>query len=196
MVRPVHFYHLYAGWDSLWMAPVFEHFTALRDAGFVGDVVLGVVGSPQERELAVRIVREFRPEARVSVEADEGYEMITLGCLHHAVQQLARDTPVLYAHTKGSWRTTDFQNKWRRRMTRDCITGWRHCIDLLQQNDLVGSRWMISGGFAGNFWWANAGYLAALPVIAEYDRWQAEVWIGQKPFKVFDLDPTSLDTIE
>lgn len=177
------------------MQPVVEHFTALRNSEFEGEVLVGLVGS--ERSLALRIVRGFFPEARVAVEADEGYEMVTLDRLHHAAGQLDPETPVLYAHTKGSFRPTLLQSEWRRCMTRHCVEGWRQCVGLLESYDLVGAHWMDTlhgGSFAGNFWWARAGYAAALPAVTWDDRWRAEGWVGQNSPRVWNLDPGPLES--
>jgi hypothetical protein len=206
-MMPVHFYHLYVGVKD-WRRVALEHFQALSYYGFTGDVRVGLVGPEDQRRRARLFLKQMWPDAEVSVEAHEGFEQVTLSALHAAVQSLEPRTPVLYAHAKGSVNTSTEQERWRICMSSHVIKNWRGCIRLLSEVDAVGPHW-ITGHlvhayfgkrldtypkhFGGNFWWANAGYLAPLesPMTYEYsgDRWDAEWWVGSGDPKIVDLEP-------
>jgi hypothetical protein len=64
--------------------------------------------------------------------------------------------------------------------------------------DVRGRKWPYTEAiFAGNFWWANAGYIASLPPLEvslkEADRGEAETWLGRGKPKVYDLSPGFMD---
>jgi hypothetical protein len=193
---PVHFYHLYAAGGG-WPRVASEHFTALGQAGFTGEVRVGLVGSLGARQSARNWLEGAWPAWTQAASAEYGFEHVTLRALHAAVQGLPVNTPVLYAHTKGGWRQTPHQDLWRQCMQGACVTRWRECTAALGDgHDAAGAHWLPADGkvvgvpmFAGNFWWATAGYLAGLPGIRHRDRYDAEAWVGLGDPKVLDLVP-------
>lgn len=192
-----HFYHCYCAGD--WQAIAAEHVEALSAARW--DVTVGLVGPPGSRATArawwlSQIPCDF-------VEADSGWEQVTLCALRRWALDADPAAPVLYAHGKG---TTHRNNDglhgavWRRSMTRLLITNWQECLALLESSDAVGCHWLTpatewppfaieSPFFGGNFWWANAGYVATLPPPGNTNRYEAEQWIGLGGPKVADLRP-------
>lgn len=171
MLRAAHFYHIWTGGN--WQAIAAEHATALKDSKFDGNV--------------------FR------CEISDGYEDVTLNRLHQFCLTTDPDTPVLYAHVKGSFRKMylrdvsthtvypgDLQELWRQHMTDRLVRAWRARVDDLRNYDIVGCHWVApadspSPYFAGNFWWARAGYIATLqplPVLDSTNRWKAERWLA------------------
>jgi hypothetical protein len=192
--RPVSYYHLWCGdryHGADWEGPAREWFTALADAWFDGDVRVGLAGGMSERVTAMRWLRENCPSSQVAVQADEGFEMVTLAELHRFAKEAEPSTPVLYGHGKGSFQGGPFADAWRRAMTRRVVSDWRHCVNSLNTVDMAGCHWLtheryprqITEGlpmFGGNFWWANAGYLAKLPPIDPHgaNRYAAESWAG------------------
>ena len=145
----------------------------------------------------------FVPEnARVSYNTNHVLEADTLTSLWH----FAQDNPgckVLYLHTKGvTHKNTDFEQhtkEWRNCLEYFCIDKWRMCVDTLEMYDTCGP--LLRDGaiynpvhapaihipatfYDGNFWWANASYIASLdPTYMYIDdtpwlRGKSELWIG------------------
>ncbi len=191
-MRPAHFYHVYA--DGDWRICVDEHRGALAASEFTGDCYAVIIGSAKNRAEA----RKCLPGFTIAREAARGFEQETLDELHLFARHSAPETPILYAHTKGSNQHGFSQELWRRCMTQACVNNWSACVDQLFTHDTAGIHLTRAPGpkirplvYAGNFWWANAGYLAELPPIT-YEcaghhgpcpsehacRWAAEAWIG------------------
>jgi hypothetical protein len=203
-VRPVHYYHLFAG-SPLSAEITVEHFAALRRAGFDGQVRVGLVGPDRATGSMLGVVDGLWPDcAGVCAREREGFEQVTLTVLHEWARTADPATPVLYAHTKGCTSEentgSSWGRHWRRSMTRHVVGRWRECVAALASGgyDAVGCHWLTPGEypgavtrpfFAGNFWWATAGYLAGLPPPGDGDRFGAEVWAGLGRPRVLDLNP-------
>lgn len=191
LTGPVHFYHLYA--DGDWRTPAEEHFGVLREASFTGDLRVGLVGSAARRQEAEQWLRG---RAKVCAEADAGYEQVTLRALHTWAKSADPECPVFYAHSKGagfSGSDAGVQS-WRHGMLWCNGRRWEERIRSLTEGaDAAGCHWITpdtpavgiphhevrSSFFAGNYWWARAGYLARLPVPGQDDdRFAAEAWLG------------------
>jgi hypothetical protein len=176
-----HFYHVFA--DGDWEIPATEHFEELRVSGLLDEldgIYLGVVGSRQNRR---KVKREL--PGVVAVEADTGWEQVTLNKLHEFCQ--TDDGAVLYAHTKGAWSQSELARVWRVSMTHDVVTRWQECVDALHTVQAAGPHWLRSDMpehsehghfFGGNFWWAQSKYVATLPSLRTEHRHQAEGWVG------------------
>jgi hypothetical protein len=63
-------------------------------------------GRVENRRKVKRALRHY-----VTVEADEGWEQVTLNKLRDFCQ--TDDGAVLYAHTKGAWSQTELARVWR-----------------------------------------------------------------------------------
>jgi hypothetical protein len=180
-VRLTHFYHVFA--DGDWEIPATEHFEELALSGLLDNLdnlFLGVVGTSENR---AKVKREL--PGVVTVEADTGWEQVTLNKLHEFSQ--TDDGVVLYAHTKGAWSRDELARVWRVSMTHDVVTRWRECVYALEKVQAAGPFWLRSDMpehsehrhfFGGNFWWARSNYVAALDPVGNNDRYQAEGWIG------------------
>jgi hypothetical protein len=189
--RPVNFHHLWVGdgrRGASWLTPAREHFDALRESRFDGIVRVGIVGGRPQREEAEHWLDGRWPTWGSAAVADEGFEMVTLDALHRFAKAADPATPVLYTHGKGSFQPSPHSDAWRRNMTGHLVAGWRHCVNSLHEADAVGCHWLTAaeypgkilqpGIFGGNFWWANAGYLAKLAPVEWASRWCAEGWVG------------------
>lgn len=202
----VAFYHCWC--DGDWTEPVLEHVDALLDSDFTAPVYLGLVGADLWRGAAkdaFDLLNE-QPQrlldVRVAVEADEGFEQVTLKAVREYAQE--HDGAVLYCHTKGAQDVTDFRAKWRRSMTRLVVRDWRINLKHLARFDAVGCHWLtrevygpkgfeqeFSDGtpfFGGNFWMARCDYLRTLPEPSTRSRFDAERWIGLGQPTVKDLN--------
>lgn len=208
-MTPLHVYHIHVGHghvSSRWEPVVEEHFKRLRDSQFEGEVVVGLVGDPDKRLKAVKLISDLWPEHEAIHAADEGFEQPTIKIMHERAKHTDPAQPILYCHTKGAFQDTPFNRAWRRGMTARLVGFWPACVTALGKYDLIGSHWLtheefpktITNGnpmFAGNFWWARAGYLASLPPVEggepgmPYNRYKAEDWVGQGNPKYLDLHP-------
>lgn len=212
--RPIHWYHIWTGdhyHGSAWLPAAEEHFGALVNAEFEGDVCVGIVGGLPERAEAMSWLRGWWPKSRVMVQADEGFEQVTIDAMHSWCKWADPAVPVLYSHTKGALHVGDMNRDWRMAMD-ELLVGtvgkpnWRECVKSLHSHDAVGCHWLTHKQypelinprkpmFGGNFWWANAGYIAKLapvtgtPERPPVNRWEAEGWMGQGFPKVLDLKP-------
>jgi hypothetical protein len=132
------------------------------------------------------------------VEADHGWEQLTLQQVYDDVHQAPGDYAVFYAHTKGAFVDSEFNAYWRWSITRELVGEWRRCTVLLADHDMVGCHWIKAPEqghpsrpmiFAGNFWWATAAYLRQLPPPGNETRYAAEDWVAQGNPKVYDMLP-------
>ena len=207
--EPVHWYHIWAGdrWHgSAWHRPAVEHFGTLAGAQFPGEVYVGVVGDLSERAGVLRFLAEAWPGAKAVVQADEGYEQVTIDAMHIWSKTVPDGTPVYYAHTKGALNDSLPNALWRRAMDELTAGCWYDRVADLREYDAVGLHWLTHEQFpeyinprkpmfGGNFWWARAGYLAGLepvtgtPERPPVNRWEAEGWLGQGFPKIRDLRP-------
>jgi len=195
--QPVHWYHLYAGdvAGGSWQQIAGEHFEALRTAEFPGEVHVGIIGKDQARVSSW--LDMAWPGWTAATGARFGYEQVTLYSLHEWSQGVAPNTPVLYAHTKGVWRSSHHQGLWRRCMQDTCVTGWRQCVaKLIEGYDVTGAHYLMPDDravgvpmMAGNYWWTTAGYLSGLPHPRIRDRYDAEAWVGLDDPLVYDFQP-------
>lgn len=168
-VAPVHFYHCFTGRGSNWESIRDEHMSALESAGFEGAVVENAVS--------------------------EGWEQATLIKLHEFAVNADPATPIFYAHTKGSmYGSEDMHTTWRRCLTRQCAGRWRECVAALREHDMAGAHYLARTSvcptpiYAGNFWWATAGFVASRPRIdPDCNRYYSEVWLGEGKPKAFDF---------
>lgn len=182
-----HFYHLYLDGDAAWQ-PIAEEYAAVIElASFPEPPCVGLVG--KDRGKAKKwLAGKGWP---VVTEAETGFEQVTLAMLQDELTTMPDDTPVLYTHAKGAWRNISLEDQWRRSMLWHLLVGWRNCVALLEINEVVGCHWQGTF-FAGNFWWARAGYLRTLSPVGEAytetDRYRAETWLGEEhPLRVANL---------
>lgn len=198
-----HYYHVYAAGG--WVQPVREHMRALSEARLRDmHTIAGIVGPERDRKLARDGLSWYtsgfglcRPERYV--EADEGWEQVTLQAIYQDVHETPGEYLVLYCHTKGAHRDTPGNTDWRRAMTSALVGRWRDCTALLEggEFDAVGCHWIRAPEwpeqvpfFAGNFFWAKASYLRTLPEPPNETRWQPEVWVsGDGTARVYDMLP-------
>lgn len=195
MTTPTNWHHLWVGDNrhtAAWRKPAEEHFDALRASGFDGDVVVGLVGGPKQRAEARTWLNVACPTWILGVVAEDGFEMVTINVMQQWCQRgdVSDKNPVLYTHGKGSFQSSAYADAWRRNMTSKLVGDWRDCVKSLHTVDAVGCHWLTHEKypdqisptrpmFGGNFWWANAGFVAALPPIGWSNRWEAEGWMGQ-----------------
>ena len=213
-MKPVHWYHMWVGdhyHTAAWEIPAEEHFGALINAEFDGEVYVGLVGGLPERAAAMKWLRGWWPESEIVVQSDEGFEQVTIGEMHKWCKWAREDVPVYYAHGKGSLRNLPGNRDWRMAMDKLLIgtvgkPAWKDCVNSLHTYDAVGCHWLTheqypedinprAPMFGGNFWWANSGYLAKLgevqgtPERPPVTRWGAEGWVGTGFPSVLDLKP-------
>lgn len=191
-IKAAHFYHIWA--DGAWQTPTIEHIAAITE--FCGDVFLGVVGSPENRQDAIALFKRSISDIQVIVEADSGFEQVTLEAMHGWAKEQPAGMPVFYAHTKGADNNNVRHDWWRRYMTHTLTKNATTCIELLEDVDAVGCHWQADGKFfAGNFWWATSGFLASLNAPSTKTRFHAEAWLGHGNPAIADLNPRDPEPI-
>lgn len=193
----IHFYHCWVAGPG-WREAAEGHLSALETSGYQGDLILGLVGPESRRRDALAL---FCDRIRVLgwLEAETGWEQVTIKALHAYAQEHDPEEAVLYAHTKGASASGPFVRQWRQVMQDRVVAGWRDCLRILGEGyDAIGCHYLHpaeypsmrvpeGGYFGGNYWMAKCGYLAGLPLVAENDRWDAEAWIGLNHPKIYDL---------
>jgi len=201
-----HFYHVFAAGG--WAGPVAEHAEALGRAGLHCPVTITLVGPEEDRFRARERITErfwewYLPEPEAWIEADAGFEQVTLRQIHLWAHQTPGDYAVLYAHTKGAYSNSPFNEHWRRSMTRYTVAGWRDCVAKLESGwDTAGCHWLTperdhdpprfpvtTPMYGGNFWWGHSNYLRQLPPPGDEYRHQAEEWVGLAGPKAYDFLP-------
>ena len=188
------FYHVYiTPHQDHGMAIVREQINALRDSGLLQfkDFYVGVNGSYEELDL----VATAMPSSAILFQNAEkdwpGGEVPTLRELKDFALAFPQ-SKILYLHTKGISYPPGSPGygqmmSWRHDMQKTVIQRWRHCVQELETHDTVGQWWHSAPNgnyWAGNFWWANADFIATLPDIntegqIQGGRYEAEVWIGR-----------------
>ena len=150
---------------------------------------LHALDSSLGREIAKELISAgeesgFPAKPEITWVPEGTWEDVTL----NKVRAWSRENPdalVLYTHTKGALRQDRAQELWRGVMTDRLLRAWPARISDLQANDTSGVWWLTDYGspyYAGNFWWANAAYIATLPelpVLTAETRFEAEAWIGR-----------------
>jgi len=164
-------------------------------------MVVGLVGARERRRAAAAWWRRADVADTVEfVEADTGFEQVTLHRLREWVKTADPLTPVLYAHTKGAYNLSPVTATHREFMTSGVVSRWREATAALEDHDAAGCFWepyAPSPHFTGNFWWARAGYLAGLPEVPDTDRFAAELWMGQHARSVCEMaDISYKDLVE
>ena len=187
-----HFYHVYA--DGEWQPALDEHFTALKEHGLADALkgfYLGVVGSDENVQNVIDYAHTLGVPFHVRADAPLGWEQVTLEALKR--HMTVNDGYVLYAHTKGAHDPAEINLAWRSSMCYWNVVKWADAVPYLADHDAVGCHWVNDAMFGGNYWWATGRYIRTLKPLSYGDRWQAELWIGQKagvePIKVHDLRP-------
>lgn len=187
MVSIAHVYHVYV--NGNWHDPVREHVLAMTRTDLWRNcrIYIGFVGHTAERRRAADYIQKFFPFAIVT-EQDNGWEQETM---RHIPAIAKQHSQLFYAHTKGAVMSGENQHSWRQTMTYYNVLQWRNMVASLQDHDTAGIWWIPkevhpAPHFQGNFWWANTNYLLTLPEIETNNRWQAELWVGQREPRVFE----------
>jgi hypothetical protein len=173
----IHYYHCCK--IGAWRRIRDEHLATLKAAGYDGAIHVNEVGNGIMEDATLKQIWNFA----------------------HIVPP---ETPIFYAHGKGSYRPSPVQEEWRRMMDSWLATDWRNRVKELEHADVAtwhwyppstapipelylslpmwhGTRTIPYGFCTGNFWWATAGYIAGLeePVLPPGRmRFMTERWIG------------------
>jgi len=188
-----HAYHVYAG-GVAWRDAVQDHLDALRHGGLADELLgihVGLVGPAPARHEALDVISEVLPVTIIG-QADEGWEQVTLSGVRELARYAWAGDQILYAHTKAASDPVPINVAWRKSMTYWNVIRWREAVAHLSDADTAGCHWIVDGHrfFGGNFWWANADYLATLPPLEYSSRFMAEVWIGENLDVIpFDMVP-------
>jgi hypothetical protein len=198
-----HFYHIWA--DGEWQVPLQDNLDYLHKGDLINNLdefYVGIVGKEENRLLVKQYLQERNIKHKVCTEKDRGYEQETLDEICNLKDE---DAYILYAHTKGSYNTEEYEHRWRKELSKNLIENWRECIEKLQDNQAVGNQYTVVnrtnlihvavcyppgkifaryGDFDGNFWWSHLRYLKMLgrpyrilDLETGYRREAAETWL-------------------
>lgn len=191
-------YHVatFPGWQGI----VASQCARMVRSGLVGAasrILVGIVGDETEFSRARDLLHVYLyDKADVSYcGPSDRYEFPTLYRLYKAAHE--SDAALFYLHTKGVSSGTPDARDHRKRMESVVLDNFRSCIALLNDYDMTGIDWRLSGfglpnpHFGGNFWWARSEHIRRLPDPTQLDtrdRYQAEFWIGKcdklRPFEL------------
>ena len=174
-----------------WRSILRSQIRKIRESGLEGildSIKIGIVGGEAGIE---EEIRTLSPKIEIVVHNPDLYqfEFPTLLALQLHCENY--DGDVFYLHTKGVVNTGTAQHEWRSRMEEFLIV--HH--DLARKKLFEG--YVAAGAFGdanpwwhipGNFWWARADHIRALPDIRHLnwlDRWAAERWIGHSEIDSF-----------
>lgn len=188
-------YHIatFPGWENIVRAQCAH----LQTSGLLArssEIHVGIAGDLEPARATVQSLLGGR--ARVSSSGPlSNYEFGTLDLLHRAAGP--REFRAWYIHTKGVSSLSEASARHRELMESVVLDNHSTCCGLLGEYDATGTGWQLTGfdrpnpHFSGNFWWARASHLRALPRPLELDvrdRYEAEFWIGKREgIKVFEL---------
>lgn len=181
-----HFYHVYQSGN--WETPVAEHAKALVDSGLADEldnIKLGIVGIDALGPCTVFLDHGIDP--LVVANSPYQWEQLTMKAMRRWA--VSNDGAVLYAHTKGSYNVSEFNDMWRRSMTYYNVIKWREAVSHLSMADTVGCHWCQDHFWGGTYWWATVKYIKSLPELDMTNRWKAEEWIGERNPRIYDMNP-------
>jgi GR25 family glycosyltransferase involved in LPS biosynthesis/GT2 family glycosyltransferase/tetratricopeptide (TPR) repeat protein len=122
-----------------------------------------------------RMVRVINYSSDVAV-----HEQPTVDLLHRFAR-VHRESRILYVHTKGVSYDPPRQcvEDWRAYLLYFLVEHHETCLAALDAYDVVGCNRLAHprSHYGGNFWWANARYVAALPTVPSDTRHNAEWWV-------------------
>jgi hypothetical protein len=134
------------------------------------------------------------------------YEFPTLRLLQEQSYKFNERTVIGYMHSKGVSKTKENSSPdqinhvdiWRENMMKSNIDNWSNILFSLSVSDVCGWHWVENihfmanlfnvdirnskGYFEGNFWWSTSDFIKTLPdlnKINQFNRWEAEMWIGK-----------------
>lgn len=198
------FFHCYAA--GRWREPTHEFLDALVESAFPGPLFLGLVGSSDQRELAVAEIRERFP-AQLVAEATAGVEDVTLRSLH----EYAIANPggvVIYCHSKGASHqerrgvagtpvapvarpSGPSLSEFRRHVEYGLVREREHWLRAL----LSGEYDLVVANRTWNFWAASCKWAASrppLPPLQRRNRGLARDWITTPAPRLPVVTPTVL----
>lgn len=155
-------------------------FSGLYDAA----IAIHCVCVGPEAKRAAALLPEFGAKFRIEAcsPEDRSAERLTL---RHLSRLVTPADKVLYMHTKGVTKLPPSLEVywWAFYMEYYLIRKFKQCLDLLDQNDVVGLDYysLSAPHFSGNFWWARGAYLETLtPPLLEPDKdkyHNTETWV-------------------
>ena len=152
------FYHLYQNELSglIYQQQMHRlHTSGLMDA--CEFIHIGIVGEAEMFSLPEKARVQYNK--RLTKDEGETVESMYRFCKENP------DYKVLFFHAKGASRQFVPQlHSWRMFLEYYVIDKWRECIDKLKEYDAVGVKLRMKPypDYSGNFWWANADYVATL----------------------------------
>ena len=183
------FYHLYQNELSglIYQQQMHRLYTSgLMDA--CEFIHIGIVGEAEMFSLPEKARVQYNK--RLTKDEGETVESMYRFCKENP------DYKVLFFHAKGASRQFVPQlHAWRMFLEYYVIDKWKECISKLENYDTVGSKLRMKPfpHYSGNFWWANADYVATLDenflyTEGEHGKIDRELMIGSgDKFDPYDI---------
>lgn len=185
------FYHVFqhAGWKQLYHDQIYRlQKSGLYDAADY--IHIGVNGSYR---MPFNLIKE-----NVVVKRNANVELVERDTMLDLYEFCVKnpDYKVMYMHTKGlTWfHSPEYAacSAWRDYLERFVIDTWKVCVEKLDSHDTAGTEMSVGAPhgvkvegllhYSGNFWWANASYIAKLNKNylddAPYGRFNSEFFVG------------------
>ena len=197
------FYHMYCVSDCV--DRFFKTYSKVKESGLLdicNNVNVVLVGDDKVGRYVTKI--NFLNKVKtICFSSDTKGEMNTLKTIQDFCQS-ARDSHVLYLHSKGASRGKN-QNieSWVNYMEYFLIEKHAVCLEKLKDHDTVGVEFFEKPmkHYSGNFWWANSNYIKTLPTFEEGiknssisdPRWYCEFWLMNSNCKPCNLHSSNTD---
>lgn len=193
-VGVVYYAYLVNEWKSL----VSEQIGHLKASGLFAAAKAVWVVSSGTAEAGQELKDLVGPHSKITFQhsTDNRYEFPAL----ERIKDIADngDWKLLYFHTKGvannyktaaggevSERKVAGAKNWRRFMEHFLVGKWRHCVEKLDENDMVVAFFNRESQWPwGNFWWATSSHIKTCVKPEGGDRWYCEGWActrGKRP---------------
>jgi hypothetical protein len=174
--------YLVPGWETC----VSEQLAKVVVSGLYAAADSFVVVASGSREELHKFLVYTAPLAKLNLtlRTQNSYEFPAIEAVRNHAVAHPKDK-ICYFHTKG---VTSGDHAWRKVLDYWTLLRWRENVAALSSNyDISGPLWLQTTDkhkfhfYAGNFWWANAAYLARLARLqysGRNDRFECEAWIG------------------
>ena len=176
------------------------HLSGLYDAIGLNGIYCCMSGGKDQCTIIRDILKQAGRKFIIAQEVpgDQSYERLTLSYARNTIQP---NDKALYIHTKSvSLTGNKLANvmSWIRMMIYHLIKGHRECIELLENNDVVGCNLHNNGGtcpyhFSGNFFWVRGDYFASLPEEIGPDYYAPEFYVCRSGPRAVSLHDSNVN---
>lgn len=165
------FIHTYCARD--YQSILYNKIKKFKSAGLWSEISrlwIPVSGMKQEDKDFFKIIKMLNKKIEVFEHQDPVFnnEPDTLNFIKFRANEVEKNTPMLYMHTKGVTYTHPTLRRnveaWVRYLDLWTISHWKECVKALETHDCAAGFFIDHPlpHYQGNFWWANSDYLKNL----------------------------------